>query len=57
MLLKVLDSKRHFNSIKVRLKPVTAGLAGAGLLFQFHKGTIKTRANNASAVRNEISIP
>ena len=35
--------RNNFNSIKVRLKPITAGahLIG-GLLFQFHKGTIKT---------------
>ena len=34
----------NFNSIKVRLKLLATLLgAGLGLLFQFHKGTIKTR--------------
>ena len=33
----------NFNSIKVRLKLLATLLgAGLGLLFQFHKGTIKT---------------
>ena len=34
--------KRHFNSIKVQLKPFSDGFTPAQPLFQFHKGTIKT---------------
>ena len=35
----------NFNSIKVRLKPSTRLYKNARLLFQFHKGTIKTAFN------------
>ena len=34
--------KRYFNSIKVRLKPCRVKKRCSVLLFQFHKGTIKT---------------
>ena len=38
---------RDFNSIKVRLKPQgEQGVPGVGIEFQFHKGTIKTCAEN-----------
>ena len=40
MLTKV--QTKYFNSIKVRLKPSAASGVGSLLLFQFHKGTIKT---------------
>ena len=33
---------KHFNSIKVRLKRSALGSIAGGLIFQFHKGTIKT---------------
>ena len=47
----------NFNSIKVQLKlPGTAG-DGLGVLFQFHKGTIKTDKDYAFASANVISIP
>ena len=36
------ESKRNFNSIKVRLKLVKQIKLGVDMLFQFHKGTIKT---------------
>ena len=47
----------HFNSIKVRLEP--AGIiAGAGsLLFQFHKGTIRTDCYGVENPYTIISIP
>ena len=37
-----LHRLHHFNSIKVRLKPVICSNTSASKLFQFHKGTIKT---------------
>ena len=47
----------YFNSIKVRLKRGAAIGAGAGLLFQFHKGTIKTFLFRLCLPRFYISIP
>ena len=38
-----LRNPRYFNSIKVQLKPPAAASASVGVLFQFHKGTIKAR--------------
>ena len=35
---------RYFNSIKVRLKLIKVLIYALGLIFQFHKGTIKTNA-------------
>ena len=35
----------NFNSIKVRLEPLTKFLYSAPFVFQFHKGTIRTRVN------------
>ena len=44
-LLKLMNS--HFNSIKVRLKPIYQKLLPMPLLtFQFHKGTIETSAHD-----------
>ena len=40
----VIVRKLNFNSIKVRLKPDAAPIAGESKTFQFHKGTIKTKA-------------
>ena len=34
---------RYFNSIKVRLKPADKLGTSLPYIFQFHKGTIKTR--------------
>ena len=36
------NQQMYFNSIKVRLEPSLFGGAISGLLFQFHKGTIRT---------------
>ena len=39
----MIDINPHFNSIKVQLELAPAIIAGAGsMLFQFHKGTIRT---------------
>ena len=38
----------NFNSIKVRLRLSAAISAAGGLLFQFHKGSIKTSMNFSS---------
>ena len=38
----------NFNSIKVRLKLAAGGSLLSGILFQFHKGTIKTQLANVS---------
>ena len=48
----------HFNSIKVRLKPLYLQLIQLILEFQFHKGTIKT-VERRTVVRHlhQISIP
>ena len=47
----------YFNSIKVRLKRAAAIAAGGSLLFQFHKGTIKTDDKFQNQSYNAISIP
>ena len=39
--MKIIMS--HFNSIKVRLEPLPNELTALGSLFQFHKGTIRTK--------------
>ena len=58
---KFLDmkvEKVYFNSIKVRLRPPRASQPLPSLPFQFHKGSIKTRA--VRIIRREemeISIP
>ena len=48
----------NFNSIKVQLKQVSINSKGMKLLFQFHKGTIKTsfRANLDTLERDFNSI-
>ena len=51
---------RHFNSIKVQLEPTPAGVIPTrfSLLFQFHKGTIRTKNKTWSASAEIfISIP
>ena len=46
----------NFNSIKVRLKPNVETLKGCASLFQFHKGTIKTRtARDLSTCENNFN--
>ena len=47
----------HFNSIKVRLKHTQCHDVGRGIVFQFHKGTIKTRMKTFKIVYAHISIP
>ena len=42
---KVNHKNDYFNSIKVRLEPLTKFLYSAPFVFQFHKGTIRTRVN------------
>ena len=39
-----------FNSIKVQLRPLLSGVMFANILFQFHKGTIKTTKELHNAV-------
>ena len=38
----VLPLRVNFNSIKVQLEHIAVGLASGLVLFQFHKGTIRT---------------
>ena len=47
----------YFNSIKVQLKPQKGQALRKVLIFQFHKGTIKTRNNQLPTASTEISIP
>ena len=48
----------NFNSIKVRLEPGDAlPAAGGFLIFQFHKGAIRTINANYAAKVTSISIP
>ena len=53
-----LQHLMHFNSIKVRLKLYRKHLIGVVLcVFQFHKGTIKTKKLIESYDGQGISIP
>ena len=45
------ESKRNFNSIKVRLKLGGLLSAAGNLVFQFHKGTIKTPKTDSRVSR------
>ena len=48
----------HFNSIKVRLRLATSNPPSAvPMLFQFHKGSIKTREKKDANGKVLISIP
>ena len=47
----------YFNSIKVRLKHLQTVKYGTGIIFQFHKGTIKTLSSLATSKDEPISIP
>ena len=47
----------NFNSIKVQLKLVIGFIAFFNLIFQFHKGTIKTFADEDAPEGKVISIP
>ena len=47
----------YFNSIKVRLKPMSAADRARFSAFQFHKGTIKTRLKLFKSKYHIISIP
>ena len=44
LLIQMLLLFLHFNSIKVRLKRMAAGIFYEYVQFQFHKGTIKTKS-------------
>ena len=46
-----------FNSIKVRLEQEEFSRKFAALLFQFHKGTIRTQILIHALIRYDISIP
>ncbi len=51
-------TKNSFNSIKVRLKLNRIKLKGAIILFQFHKGTIKTQISQPTQfTETDVSIP
>ena len=57
-LLSLLLVVMYFNSIKVRLKhPGNISRLMDMLLFQFHKGTIKTAVSEEELAPNVISIP
>ena len=47
----------NFNSIKVRLEQAVMMLTYGSLLFQFHKGAIRTRKQTICGKDTEISIP
>ena len=48
----------YFNSIKVRLKPVSSKeICYYEYEFQFHKGTIKTHFKSSCVCSFQISIP
>ena len=48
---------QYFNSIKVRLKQTKNQRYKHSYKFQFHKGTIKTRARAINPTLRSISIP
>ncbi len=52
-----ISEKLYFNSIKVRLKRPLGRLTDKAVLFQFHKGTIKTYKFYARGIYRNISIP
>ena len=47
----------NFNSIKVRLKHLLKSCRFTRMLFQFHKGTIKTNNAGKFYIKDAISIP
>ena len=47
----------YFNSIKVQLELNVQQCARHKILFQFHKGTIRTKENRGSMQLSYISIP
>ena len=47
----------HFNSIKVRLEPLLENVIKNPLIFQFHKGTIRTMMSLGYGDWSFISIP
>ena len=51
------DGYKDFNSIKVRLKRVFALFCFPDIVFQFHKGTIKTLLLCLISISKIISIP
>ena len=53
----ITPSDSNFNSIKVQLKPPVDAFQHVRIKFQFHKGTIKTKAAEAEAAIKDISIP
>ena len=54
---EINDAELHFNSIKVQLEPKPSREGLLRLLFQFHKGTIRTQFKLAAKVFKSISIP
>ena len=55
--LLVMISGSGFNSIKVRLRLTTFSGAANFLLFQFHKGSIKTLKAEYKQLNSDVSIP
>ena len=51
------DCANNFNSIKVQLKLLSVRSGSFCMVFQFHKGTIKTVPDTWKALLNLISIP
>ena len=48
---------KNFNSIKVQLRQIRRRERMTKNRFQFHKGTIKTKAKKGNFCEHEISIP
>ena len=53
----MMISLNYFNSIKVRLEPIADHSFEGKTVFQFHKGAIRTYADNLLAQGSAISIP
>ena len=51
------DSNINFNSIKVRLEPISGVNVPTSPVFQFHKGAIRTRYLICLKTLTLISIP
>ena len=57
ILVLIMFFLYDFNSIKVRLEQEEFSRKFAALLFQFHKGTIRTQILIHALIRYDISIP
>ena len=55
--LHTILSENNFNSIKVQLELMRKNAPFEPLLFQFHKGTIRTGSMTQCKARKVISIP